>query len=288
MKWLRFLLDFGRSVRVSNLLLLGMGQIFTWAFLVSGIENFSFEDLLDSRILFLVSGTLFVAAGGYLINDYHDIKIDLINKPKSVIIGNRISKKISLILYGFLTSSGIILGAFGSIKLAIVNSLAAILLWYYSTSLKRLPYWGNIAVSFLAMLSILILLIPSGWDQALLYWYAIITFSVMMLREVIKDLEDRPGDEKENYRTIPLVFGLEYTRNLLYILGGIIILELISFSIYLDAISIWILFGIISSMVLYLLILLRNADTKKEFSRLSLMSKLILTAGILSIIWVGK
>jgi 4-hydroxybenzoate polyprenyltransferase len=271
-----------------NLILLGTGQVLTWAFLVVGIDNLSFQEFLESKILFLVFGTLLVAAGGYLINDYHDIKIDLINKPESVIIGNRISKKATLILYWLLTLSGIIFGALASLKVGLVNIAAANLLWFYSTALKRLPYWGNIAVSFLAMLSILVLLIPFGWHQDLLYWYAAITFSVMILREVIKDLEDMPGDEKENYRTIPLAYGLEYTKNLLYFLGVMIIFELISFSIYLDAIGIWILFGCIAALVLYLLILLRKADTKKEFSKLSLMSKLILTAGILSILWVGK
>ena len=33
------------------------------------------------------ASTVLIAAAGYIINDYFDIKIDLINKPREVVVG---------------------------------------------------------------------------------------------------------------------------------------------------------------------------------------------------------
>ena len=40
----------------------------------------------------LLAATIFIAAGGYIVNDYFDTKIDQINKPTQVIVGNKISR----------------------------------------------------------------------------------------------------------------------------------------------------------------------------------------------------
>ncbi len=282
-----FIVDVLRSIRTGNLILLGLGQGLIWAFLIHSPSEINLALILNSRIIFLIAGTLLVASGGYIINDYHDIKIDLVNKPERVIIGNRISKKTALILYGLLTGSGILASAYSSLKIGLVGVGASILLWFYSTSLKRRPYWGNLTVSFLAFLSIFMLLIRYGWDHHLVYWYSIITFSLMMLREIIKDMEDMKGDEKEGYRTIPLVFGLAYARSVLIVIGTFIILELLSFSLVINQLFAWVYFGSLSAVVLYLMVLLPRADTKKEFSKLSFISKLVFAAGIISIIFVG-
>ena len=283
----QFIVDVLRSIRVGNLFLLGLGQGLTWAFLIVDPAEISAGQILNTRILFVIAGTLLVASGGYIINDYHDIKIDLVNKPEKVIIGTRISKKIALIIYGFFTGMGILIGGLASPKIGLVNLVASILLWFYSTSFKRRPYLGNLCVSFLGFLSIFLLAIKYGWNFPHVYWYSLITFTLMMLREIIKDMEDMEGDKKEGYETIPLVYGLPYTKSVLIIIGTFIILELMAFSVYIDRTLIWVYFGSLSVVVLYLMVLLPKADTKKEFTRLSFISKMVFAAGIISIIFVG-
>lgn len=274
-----------RSIRINNLILLGLGQFFTWYFLIGTPR--AIEELLDSNIIILILSTALVAAGGYLINDYHDIKIDLINKPEEVIIGNKITKKTALVFYWIFTGMGIALVALASLRLVAVNILASVLLWFYSTNFKRHPYWGNLIVSFLGSLSIIMLPLQYGWNYPIVFWYAGLTFSMMMFREIIKDLQDIEGDEKEGYRTIPIAYGLPYTKTVLMIIGALIILQLMAFGIYLESLSIWIIFGLISATVLYSMITLPSADTKKEFGRLSFISKLVFAAGIISIIFLG-
>ncbi len=274
-----------RSIRINNLILLGLGQFFTWYFLIGTPQ--AIEELLDSNIIILILSTALVAAGGYLINDYHDIKIDLINKPEEVIIGNKITKKTALVFYWIFTGMGIALVALASLRLVAVNILASVLLWFYSTNFKRHPYWGNLIVSFLGSLSIIMLPLQYGWNYPIVFWYAGLTFSMMMFREIIKDLQDIEGDEKEGYRTIPIAYGLPYTKTVLMIIGASIILQLMAFGIYLESLSIWIVFGLISATVLYSMITLPRADTKKEFGRLSFISKLVFAAGIISIIFLG-
>ncbi len=276
-----------RSIRFSNLMLLACGQILVFYFLI--FEGEVYDPGRDQFMAFLliVLGTGLIASGGYLINDYHDIKTDIVNKPHKVIIGDKISKKISLIIYWSFTFLGLLCGILISPAVFMVNSLSAVLLWYYTIRLKKLPLIGNLTISFLSLVSIALLGLVFPKNQDLVFWYGGITFLVMLLREIIKDVEDIPGDEKEQYQTLPLKYGVRATKKIIIAVGLLCIISLLSFSFYLDEINFWVLFGAISIMILYLLFRLQKADTKSEYKRLSFYSKLVLAFGILSIIPVG-
>lgn len=47
----------------------------------------------DLAFWLLVAASVLIAAGGYVINDYFDVKIDAINRPDRIVVGERISKK---------------------------------------------------------------------------------------------------------------------------------------------------------------------------------------------------
>jgi 4-hydroxybenzoate polyprenyltransferase len=65
-----------RLTRFWNLVIIGFAQYFTTLFLID--RNL----IYDWKLLVLACSTAIIAAAGYIINDYYDIKIDLINKPE--------------------------------------------------------------------------------------------------------------------------------------------------------------------------------------------------------------
>ena len=84
----------------------------------------------------LIFAVTLIAAGGYVINDYFDVKIDRINRPDEVIITRTISKETAVRLSWILNLAGFVCGimaaiALRSISLGIVFMMVPGLLWFY-------------------------------------------------------------------------------------------------------------------------------------------------------------
>ena len=70
------IIHFLRIIRWPNLLIIAFTQFLVAITLVQGV---TFDNIWqDSSFLALVASTVLIAAGGYLINDYYDTKIDLV------------------------------------------------------------------------------------------------------------------------------------------------------------------------------------------------------------------
>jgi len=142
-----------KAVRIQNLFILVIAQFFAAHFL--GNTAGELIDVISNPFFWMLSiSTSFIAAAGYIINDYYDIKIDLINNPKKVIIGTYISRRVAIVLHSFLNFSGIVLGTIVSFEIGLINLISAFLLWWYSNYLKRVPFVGNVLIGFLAGISI--------------------------------------------------------------------------------------------------------------------------------------
>ena len=121
------------------------------------------------QYLLLILSTLLITAGGYIINDYYDVAADTFNKPMKLIIGTQVSPEQALKAYMVCNALGIGLALYlatvaGSYKLVFVQLLAAILLWFYSTKLQKMPLIGNLTIAFLGALMVLL---PAFYEAAL-------------------------------------------------------------------------------------------------------------------------
>ena len=95
----RFVLSFARLTRVWNLVIIAFAQYLTAGFLID------FKTIFDPRLFILTASTVMIAAGGYVINDYYDIKIDLINKPERVVVGKSITRRYAILFHLLLIST---------------------------------------------------------------------------------------------------------------------------------------------------------------------------------------
>lgn len=264
-----------RLTRLWNLLIIGLAQYFTAGFLIS-------KDLWwDPQLLLLSVSTILIAAGGYSINDYYDVKIDLINKPERVVVGKTLSRRTVLLLHSMLSLSGVALGFLISWRIGLVHAGAAFLLWLYSNALKREPLIGNVVVAFLTGLSIFIIhLVYPGW-AATISVYSLFAFAITLVREIIKDMEDLRGDNTFGCRTLPIIWGIRPTKVFIYAL-------LLLFGVVVVIIHIWVTplpvlyFGCLFLPIGILFAWLIRADTRRDFYLLSQFSKLIMLAGIFS------
>lgn len=229
--------EYLKLIRIHNLLLIAIIQTFVFfTAILPIIGQYGFVLNLPYWIFAsLVVATILIAAGGFVINEYFDIKIDRLNHPESVIVSNIISKKDTMHIYQILTISGVIIGVVASIvlksfTLAFIFIIVAGLLWFYSSSYKRMLIVGNIVI---ALMSALVPFVPAfaAKEQLVLSYtdiilqlpivpsiytfcgvMALFAFFAVMSIEILKDIRDEYGDREMECHTIPVVWGATTSR----------------------------------------------------------------------------
>jgi 4-hydroxybenzoate polyprenyltransferase len=269
-----------RLTRFWNLVIIGMAQYFTACFLIDRTLFW------DWRLLVLAISTAIIAAAGYIINDYYDIKIDLINKPDRVVIGKGITRRYALFFHTALSFTGIVFGFLVGFRIGAIHFVSAFLLWWYSNNLKRQPFVGNLIVAFLTGASVLLVNVMYYKHYALVGIYAVFAFFMTLVREIVKDMEDLKGDNTFGCRTLPIVWGLRKTKWVIYVLlivFGLLVLYLnytyTRLPEYYFLIFLFIPIGLFVGRLVV-------ADTKKDFYWLSQWCKIIMLLGILSMIFI--
>ena len=274
---------FIQVTRFWNLLIIVLAQYFTAAFLVNEGRELLYY-LKDVRLFLLCLSSVLIAAAGYIINDYYDVKIDLINKPERVVVGRILKRRVAMVAHTVLNFLGIALGFLLSWKIGVINFGCALLLWLYSNQLKRMPLVGNLAVASLTGIAIYVVDLLYNSGNLMIIAYALFAFLFTLIREIIKDMEDLRGDATFGCRTLPVVYGIRKTKNIIYFLS-IIFLAGLCFLAYIFVGTGMTLFCL--GLVVPLGILaytLASADTVKDFNYLSNYCKVVMLLGILSMI----
>jgi 4-hydroxybenzoate polyprenyltransferase len=308
-KKLKILKAFLNLIRLPNLLIIAITQYFIRWFILKpllGVSGFEVQ-LGTVQFACLMLSTVFLAASGYIINDYFDRKIDLVNRPGKVIVGRMISNRYAMLSHIIFSFIGILLGAYvsysiGHLNLAIIFLFAAAVLMFYSTTYKRQLLVGNILISILVgIVPLMVLLfefpllvqkyklyiLATGVNfDFLIFWvgsYAAFAFIINLLREVVKDMEDYEGDFIFGRQTIPIVWGMKISKIVVLSLVIITIIPIIFLLIkYLpDKISIiYILLCIIAPLTAIAVGVFR-AESKKYYGIISNIIKFVMLTGLL-------
>ncbi|MBC8045593.1 MAG: geranylgeranylglycerol-phosphate geranylgeranyltransferase [Fimbriimonadaceae bacterium] len=300
------ILHWFKLIRPVNLIILVLTQYFLNIFLL--IPNFNTYGILFSLDAFhfflLILSTVLICAGGNIINDYYDVKADAINKPDKQIVGKYISQKAALTGYWVITICGLLLGVYlaykvGNIKLATVQGVCILLLYFYSYSYKRILLLGNLVVALLTALSILIIGVfephlynlqrEGDYYIAGLCWKYIIgislfAFLLTLVREIIKDIEDMEGDNHIYVNSIPIAWGVNAAKGIIcaILLSVIGLTGYIIFFGMLKGNTLYLNYAVVLMIILaYCFYIVIKAKEKKDFSFLSLLAKVCMLIGIL-------
>ena len=308
LKVVKSIKPFLQLIRPLNLLIVILTSLLTWKALIGGVYEYFHMPLFMEveTISLLIASLVLLAAGGYVINDYFDVVIDEINKPKRQIIGTKISRRAAVIYYGVLTALGI-LAAFwaainvGNYQIAMVHIIFALALWFYSEQFKYIKFWGNFIVSlstafvivliwmfeFFAMIQNTEFLPPKeqGLMTYLVLGYAFFAFIATFVRELVKDRQDVPGDLRAGVKNLAVTMSEKGFKLLTAIglginLATLVIAQIFLYEMELILVSWYIL--VLEIIVLYLIWALFKAGNERDFGIMSLYLKVYMIAGILS------
>jgi 4-hydroxybenzoate polyprenyltransferase len=295
-----------RLIRWKNLLIIFLTQLLAWWFVIMPESP---EILTPFNFFCIALSTVLIAAAGYIINDYFDIKIDLINRPQKVVLEKKIPRKQAIISHTVLNFIALLLAAWVAAQAhhyewLLLQMACTLLLWFYSTDLKRQYITGNIAISILTALTILVLVLyepriylprtkpqpgyilsAPGWVLGI---YAYFAFMLTWMREIVKDMEDHIGDAAEGCVTMPVKKGLKYSANFTIMLGVLVVIplavaayktytyRLLPFSGYLAMLML--------TIVSWSVFLHRRPATVQHYASASRGLKIIMLLGVLSLI----
>jgi 4-hydroxybenzoate polyprenyltransferase len=253
----------------------------------------------------LVVATVCITAGGYVINDYFDIKTDLINKGK-VIVGTKIPRRLAMMWHSIFNIAGVSIGFYISYKAGYIwlGSLFLVvsgLLYFYSASYKRQFLIGNIIVALLTAL-VPMLVVFYEWPALYRYYsinaivlpkiniitwwvggFAIFAFLTNLIREIIKDIEDFEGDLAYGRNTVPVVIGVLSAKivSISLTILTIILLYLTWHFFINDTITLIYLSAAIVLPLLYVIYKMVRSSEKRELHSASSIIKIVMFTGIL-------
>jgi len=305
---LKILIGFLRLVRWPNLVFIALTQLLFEYCIYERVFNETVHEKTSFYLLVLAS--VLIAAAGYIINDYFDLDIDQINKPDKVVVNAVISRRWVIFWHMFLSMVGLYCTMFALQfsaywHLILANMFSVIFLWVYSTSLKKQLLIGNVLISLLTAWVIGILYFSKyplsnfpesnyPYQQNLRFFrlsilYAGFAFVISLIREVIKDLEDIEGDRKYGCRTMPIVWGVNASKVFVSVWLIVLIATLVILQLYVIQLGWWfsILYCLIMivSPLIYVFQKLYKANTAEDFHHLSVIIKLVMFTGILSMIF---
>lgn len=270
-----------RISRPINLALVGFSQLMTAFCLVKNTSD-GVPVKEDYRLYLLITATLLITAAGYMINDYYDVKIDYVNRPNEVIVGKGIKRRVVIVLHTTFNLVGISLGVLVAPRIGLVNFAAAFLLWLYSNRLKREPFIGNLTVAFLTGLSIYLIAFYYQKNELLVLTYAIFAFFLNLIREIIKDIEDRNGDRKHGCRTLPIVIGFRKTKQVIFLIALLFVNSILYITLRLNKTELFIYIAVLGIAFLWFLWKIYQADRREHFTQLSAWAKVLMLVGTLS------
>lgn len=301
---MKLITSFFRLIRWQNLVFIVLTQLLFYFCVYKSLYT---EGKSLHQVIWLIVASVLIAAAGYIINDYFDLNIDAVNKPNTNVINSIISRRWAILWHLVFSFLGILATAvavsFHKWYLIFANIACVLLLWLYSTSLKRRLLIGNIVISVLTAWSILIIFFAKVPFSAafkatdivsvkffrIAFLYAGFAFILSLIREALKDVEDMEGDRRYGCKTLPIVAGVVAAKIYITVWMVVLIAALVILQLYVLQFGwLWAVLYSVAFVIIPLFYLFKKhykAITKKEFAQLSALTKWIMLAGILSMLF---
>lgn len=301
-----------RLIRFPNLLIVALMQGLLFArIILPPLQAQELSPALNSfHFSLLALVTVIITAGGYIINDIADFRIDMVNRPERVVVHKHIPVETAYWLYFCLNLSGFVLSLYlafyvGNLPLVNLFPAAVLGLFFYSVYLKRVALLGNLLISAYCALAAGIVwfaernaigelasLQPEAAGRLNVFFLTYMGFAFLLTfyREIVKDIEDVKGDLQQNCRTIPILWGVPAAKSIA-MFAGLLLLGLIAYMGSLVPGSFSRLAGIFIFVIVALplavsLVLLYRAVAVEDYRQLSGLAKFIMAGGILFLLFI--
>lgn len=272
-------------VRGYNIPIIALAQYLSAIFILAP-EKRALSVILDFNLFIIVLASSLTIASGYIINNFYDSKKDLINRPNKSKLDRLVSQKTKLQVYFTLNFIVFFIAFFVSWRAVLFFSVYIFLIWFYSHKIKKQPFIGNLMASFLAVLPFFAILLYYKNFYEVIFGHATFLFIIILIREMIKDLENLKGDLANGYSTIPIVYGESVSKKIIIVLAISTLIPVYFLVNLYDVGYMDIYFYICLILLILFGVKLSKSNTKEEYNQLHNLLKIIIVAGVFCIILI--
>ncbi|WP_028376527.1 geranylgeranylglycerol-phosphate geranylgeranyltransferase [Leeuwenhoekiella sp. MAR_2009_132] len=272
-------------VRGYNILIIVLAQYLASIFILSPDIPLR-EVLLDLNLFAIVSASALVIAGGYIINSFYDSEKDLINRPQKTRLDHMVSQNKILTLYFILNFLAIVVASSVSFFAVLFFSGYIFGIWFYSHKLKKILFLGNLTSASLALIPFFAVFIYYSNFEKVIFVHATFLGLIIIMRELIKDLENIKGDIALGHRNIPIVYGEPTTKAVITLLIILTILPTFLLVNYFDVGLMRYYFYASIALLLMFSYWLWWSRAKMHYVLLHNILKFIIVSGVFSILLI--
>ncbi len=243
--------------------------------------------IFDFNLFAIVLASALVIAGGYIINNFYDAEKDLINKPTKSMLDRLVSQRFKLSTYFVLNFLAVFAASYVSFRAVLFFSIYIFGIWLYSHKLKRIAFIGNFVSAILAIAPFFAVFVYYKNFATVIFVHAMFLFLLILVREMIKDLENIAGDLAQNYKTIPVLYGVRFSKRCISVLILLTLLPSLLLINYFDVGYMYLYFIGCIFLLIFFLVMLWKAKTKMHYVGLHNILKLIIVVGVFSILLIN-
>lgn len=283
--FLKKILSLLSVVRGYNILVLIIAQYLASIFIFSPQKSVT-SVIFDLHLFYIVFASVCVVASGYIINNFYDSKVDRINRPLKTGIDNYIKQETKLTLYFILNFVGFLFGFLVSWKAAMFFAVYIFGIWFYSHNLKKHPFRGLLSATILTILPFFAIFVYYKNFSKIIFVHAIFLFLVIMIRELIKELENLTGAIANNYKTFTVAYGEKNTKKLCYVLFVLTLFPIIVLFSYPALSHMKYYFYLAMLALFFVAIYLWKSNKRSQYRMLHNLLKLLLLIGVFSLVFI--
>lgn len=272
-------------IRGYNIWVIAIAQYLAAIFILAP-EKRALDILLDYKIFLLVISSVLTIASGYIINNFYDAKKDLINRPRKAILDRLVSQSTKLKVYFTINFLVVTLVSFISWKAVLFFSVYIFTIWFYSHKIKKIVFLGNVFASLLAVLPFFAILLYYKNYYPQIFAHATFLFLIILIREIIKDLENIEGDLINNYKTVPVLYGENFAKKCItfFTIATVFPIYLLTERYHVNYMDIYFYISLI--VLIGFLLKLWKSDSKSNYLQLHFLLKLIIVSGVFCIVLI--
>jgi 4-hydroxybenzoate polyprenyltransferase len=272
-------------VRGYNVAMIVLAQYLSSIFILAP-EKRALSVLLDFDLFILVLASSLTIASGYIINNFYDSKKDIINRPNKSRLDRLVSQSTKLQVYFGINFFVATIAFLVSWRAVLFFSLYIFLIWFYSHKIKKQVVLGNLMASFLAVLPFFGILLYYKNFYEVIFFHATFLFLLILIRELIKDLENIKGDLANNYKTIPIVYSEKTSKTAITFLLICCVIPVYFLVNQFDIGYMDIYFYTCLLVLLFFGLKLQKSETKEHYLLLHNILKFLIIAGVFCIVLI--
>jgi 4-hydroxybenzoate polyprenyltransferase len=272
-------------IRGYNIPIIALAQYLSAIFILAP-EKRALSVLLDFNLFIIVIVSSLTIASGYIINNFYDSEKDLINRPNKSQLDRLVSQKTKLKVYFTVNFIVFLLSFFVSFRAVLFFSSYIFMIWFYSHKLKKMAIVGNMTAAFLAVLPFFAIFLYYKNTYPQIFAHANFLFLLLIIREIIKDLENIKGDIANDYQTIPVIFGESTAKKIITLLTVLTIIP-IYFLVEIFEVGYMDIYFYMSLIILILFLQkLWKSNSKPDYLKLHNMLKFLVVSGVFCIVLI--